>query len=281
MSAETWLIIGIIGFSLAGVALLITVILFFKLKIPAVIGDLTGRTVAREVKAIRESNRASGNSFAVPAGLDGRKRTPSGSIAPSPQAPKLDRKVIAVAHASRRLDKSTGEILEEQRQREFDQRGRNLDIHLGNTAGKSLQESQTVPHRETAILNQNEATAILNQNEATVVLNQNEATAVLNQNEATAVLNQNEATAVLNQNEAMAVLNQNEATAILNQNEATAVLNQNEATAVLNQNDATSVLNPQETTVLEEQAPLPKTPVAASFRVVRSLERIHTQEKIE
>ena len=61
MSANTWLIIAIIGFSLSGIALIAAVIMFIRLNIPAIIGDLTGRTVAREIKAMRDTNASSGD----------------------------------------------------------------------------------------------------------------------------------------------------------------------------------------------------------------------------
>lgn len=61
MSAQIWYIIGIVGFSLSAVALVAAIIIFIKLDILSVIGDLTGRTVAREVKAIRESNASGGD----------------------------------------------------------------------------------------------------------------------------------------------------------------------------------------------------------------------------
>jgi len=56
MSATTWLIIAIVGFSLSGIALIAAVFMFIKLNIPAIIGDLSGKTVAREIKAIRSAN---------------------------------------------------------------------------------------------------------------------------------------------------------------------------------------------------------------------------------
>ena len=61
MSAQIWYIIGIVGFSLSAVALAAAIIIFIKLDILSVIGDLTGRTVAREVQAIRESNASGGD----------------------------------------------------------------------------------------------------------------------------------------------------------------------------------------------------------------------------
>lgn len=66
MKASTWLVIAIVGFSIAGVALVAAVIIFILMDIPAVIGDLTGRTVAKEIKAIRASNASSGNKIHRP-----------------------------------------------------------------------------------------------------------------------------------------------------------------------------------------------------------------------
>lgn len=61
MSANMWLVIAIIGFSLSGVALATAVFMFFKMRIIAIIGDLSGKTVAREIKAIRDNNASSGD----------------------------------------------------------------------------------------------------------------------------------------------------------------------------------------------------------------------------
>ena len=61
MSATVWLIIAIISFSLAGVAFIVAVFMFIKMNIPAIIGDLTGRTVAKEVKAMKAAHMSVGN----------------------------------------------------------------------------------------------------------------------------------------------------------------------------------------------------------------------------
>lgn len=60
MSAETWGIISLCGFSLAGILFVAAVLLFIVLRIPSVIGDLSGRTVAREMARMREDNAARG-----------------------------------------------------------------------------------------------------------------------------------------------------------------------------------------------------------------------------
>ena len=322
MSAETWLIIGIVGFSLAGAAFLVAVILFFKLKIPAVIGDLSGRTVAREVKAIRESNRSGGaRHSASPAVLDARKRTPSGNIAQEVPSPHLDREAVAMAHASKRLDKSTEEIQEEKRRRNsYQDRNDIYDAsYRGNTADQSLDANQATeylnsndqttpleapqPGEDTQLLHQGDSTEVLKQNDATEVLRRGDSTEVLKQNNATEVLRRGDSTEVLKQNDATEVLRRGDSTEVLKQNDATEVLRRGDSTEVLKQNDATEVLRRGDSTeVLKqndatevlsyERAPMPGTtvlsqqeapPVSASpvpFRIVRSLERIHTDEVI-
>ncbi|WP_066315518.1 hypothetical protein [Bacillus sp. FJAT-29814] len=61
MDAATWLKISIIGYSLAGVLLVVAIIMFFKMNIRAIIGDLSGKTAARKIKEIREHNKGSDN----------------------------------------------------------------------------------------------------------------------------------------------------------------------------------------------------------------------------
>ena len=98
MSATVWTIIAIIGFSLAGVCLIISIFVFFKLNIPAVIGDLSGKTVAREVKALRESEAT------------GYKKNFSYSDMSSEKDRVYDGKLMGKAHASRRLDFTSGPL---------------------------------------------------------------------------------------------------------------------------------------------------------------------------
>lgn len=64
MSANTWFIISMIGYFAALVGLIITVVLYFRLDILDVIGDLSGRTVARELKSMRENRATKGSSNA-------------------------------------------------------------------------------------------------------------------------------------------------------------------------------------------------------------------------
>lgn len=66
MTADTWFLIAIISFALSGIALIVAIFIFIKLNIPSVIGDLSGKTVAREIRAMREAN-ATAAGPAVPA----------------------------------------------------------------------------------------------------------------------------------------------------------------------------------------------------------------------
>jgi hypothetical protein len=66
MDATAWLRISIIAYSLAGVLVAVSIIMFFKMNIWAIIGDLTGRTAARQIQEIREQNKTSGNKRLLP-----------------------------------------------------------------------------------------------------------------------------------------------------------------------------------------------------------------------
>lgn len=104
MSATAWLIIAIVGFSLAGIAFIAAIILFIKMNIPAIIGDLTGKTVAREIKAMRESNASSGDKRFRPSAVNLERGTLTEKVSDTPMSTGDLKK----AHASKRLDKTGG-----------------------------------------------------------------------------------------------------------------------------------------------------------------------------
>lgn len=77
------------GLILAGIMLAVSVLLFFVLKIPAVIGDLSGRTAKKAIENIRNQNRNSGDKT-YKSSLVNRQRgkltekiSPSGSLIPA------------------------------------------------------------------------------------------------------------------------------------------------------------------------------------------------------
>lgn len=94
MSATSWLIVAIVGFSLSGAGLIASIILFVKLNVPGIIGDLTGKTVAREIKARKDAKAA------------GSKTNGPGSVQ-KVSGVQMDRSAIAAAHASKRLDRAS------------------------------------------------------------------------------------------------------------------------------------------------------------------------------
>lgn len=102
MSATAWLIIAIVGFSLAGIALIVAVFMFIKMNIPSVIGDLTGKTVAREIKAMREFNNSKGDRRFRPSKVNLERGTLTEKVDTSID----DKKAVAEAHASKRLDRT-------------------------------------------------------------------------------------------------------------------------------------------------------------------------------
>ncbi|MCR5465581.1 MAG: hypothetical protein K6F11_01890 [Lachnospiraceae bacterium] len=85
MSAAGWMAFSIICFTLAGLFLALSVLLFIRYKIPRVIGDLSGRQAAKEVAALRGDSEAQKTA-----------RAHSGHTS--------DFKAMAMAHENKRLD---------------------------------------------------------------------------------------------------------------------------------------------------------------------------------
>ncbi len=179
MSANTWMIIAIIGFSLSGIALIASVIMFIRLNIPAIIGDLTGRTVAREIKAMRDTNASSGDKRFRPSAVNLERGTLTEKVAGKTA------NNMALAHASKRLDKTSGNLSEKGSKRKSGTVG--LSDAVQGKSGR-------VGSEPTDMLNSDSnATEVLS-TESTEVLSDN-ATEVLSDN-ATEVLDTN-ATEVL------------------------------------------------------------------------------------
>ena len=59
--AETLSTLSIISFAVAGICLVLAIVLFIYFKIPAVIGDLSGRNAKKSIARMRSSNEKSGN----------------------------------------------------------------------------------------------------------------------------------------------------------------------------------------------------------------------------
>lgn len=164
---------------LSGIALIAAVIMFIRLNIPAIIGDLTGRTVAREIKAMRDTNASSGDKRFRPSAVNLERGTLTEKVAGKTA------NNMALAHASKRLDKTSGNLSEKGSKRKSGTVG--LSDAVQGKSGR-------VGSEPTDMLNSDSnATEVLS-TESTEVLSDN-ATEVLSDN-ATEVLDTN-ATEVL------------------------------------------------------------------------------------
>ncbi|WP_042146634.1 hypothetical protein [Paucisalibacillus sp. EB02] len=56
MDAAAWQIVSIVGYSLSGILFIIVIIMFFKMNIRAVYGDLSGKNAKKHIQAIREQS---------------------------------------------------------------------------------------------------------------------------------------------------------------------------------------------------------------------------------
>lgn len=207
MSAETWGITAIIGFSLSAIALVAAVFIFFRLKIPAVIGDLSGKTVAREIQAIRDSNVASG----VKAHKSSRVNIDRGKLTEKVSDSGHRDDAQAIAHASKRLDKapsSTSSQLHSstELQRLQQQKGKKTEQLSDNVAEVNIEgrgEQRTSSGKKTDILVHGRQTDVLMQGKQTDVLAPLSKTSVSSEGHATEVLREEtpNGTSVLHEND--------------------------------------------------------------------------------
>lgn len=249
MSATTWLIIAIVGFSLSGIALATAVFMFIKMNIPAVIGDLTGKTVAREIKAMRDTNASSGNKLHRSSSVNVNR----GKLTEKVTDEETDSTVRAAAYASKRLDR-TGS-------------GQSTRLKKGETGQTSGSPSKV------------KTTESLSTNVGEVDVEERRSTAVLSQNRVADVLGEERKTDVLCDTSDTAVLSESPGTAVLSETHQTEVLSQNRQTEMLADNMTTE--GRTGTTVLSETEKLTQegiTPVA--FKVTKSVIKIHTDEVI-
>lgn len=63
MEAQTWQILSVIEFSLAGIFLFFAIFLFYKLRILSVIGFLNGHTAKKYIKKFNQLNMNSKNNL--------------------------------------------------------------------------------------------------------------------------------------------------------------------------------------------------------------------------
>lgn len=107
MSAGLWFIIAIIGFSLAGVLFITAIFMFIKMNIPAIIGDLTGRTAAKQIEKMRQLNAETGDKSHRPDAFNlkrGSLTEPVDSMKSGRLKKSGSTAKTVIAHPSKRLD---------------------------------------------------------------------------------------------------------------------------------------------------------------------------------
>lgn len=216
MSATAWFVIAIVGFSLCGIALIAAVFMFIKMNIPSIIGDLTGKTVAREIKAMRDENASSGDKRFKPSKVNMERGKLTEKVTIDTGQTGKGKTVSTTKNAPKSKAPPKKQITESF---STDVRPKKTDV-LNKTG--SL---------ETAVL-ESEATEVLSDN---VADSKYDATEII-QGDSTTVLDAGDATTVLGASEETAVLN--ESTTVLS--EGTTVLS--EGTTVLSQESQTEKL---------------------------------------
>ena len=247
MSATSWFIIAIVGFSLSGIALVAAVFMFIKMRIPAVIGDLSGKTVAREIQAMRESNASSGTKIHK----SSRVNMDRGKLTEKVDDQTSDKSAMALAHSSKRLDKTPG-----------------------TNSGSLAEERKETRVDEEASRKKNSTTEHLSDNVAEVSLESNPSS---REERETAILTNDKATEVLSEARETEILSGN-ATEVLSETHETEILSNN-ATEVLS--DYSETGKSGGTTVLSEDDQESGTITPVQFSVIRDLTEIHTDEIIK
>ncbi len=218
MSATTWLIIAIVGFSLSGVALAAAVFMFIKMNIPAVIGDLSGKTVAREIKAMRDANASSGDKMHKSSRVNIDRGKLTEKVEDEVQA---DSSYMAKAHASKRLDHtgSGSSAKLDASQKLVSKRGNtteSLSSNVGEVDIEARARAGKDKVRVTDILVENIQTDILTPGRQTEVLSETRQTEVLSEMRQTEVLSETgddlDSTEVKNGTTVLSMTSENEET---------------------------------------------------------------------
>lgn len=256
MDANTWFTISIVGYSLAVVLLIVAIILFYKMNIKAIIGDLSGKTAARQIQEIREHNTNSGHKRFMPSAFNVERGS-------------LTEPVSSVPSRSKRLGNSnrlgtrgeTGQTVAPVSKRLF-RRGRTVET--SHYLVEMEQEPQVVSGKLENKVNRDEQTVGLFSQD----------TQVLVSNDGTEVLVSSDDTQVLVSNDGTEVLIPSAETEVLLQNEATELLSPSAETEVLNDDEGTTVLYP--TAELEQEDS--QTTQAIPFKMVKDIKIIHSNE---
>ena len=142
MSAETWMNLSKISFGISAVLFVVTVVLFFRLKIPSVISDLTGFAASKQIKIMKQEKTSE----------DGNKRLPfffnQGKSADKKRTKQLER--IGLESSKKITPANTNELMpDEKHDKIYD----NKSTENGTTIlTDNSTESTTVLEKEVGIL---------------------------------------------------------------------------------------------------------------------------------
>lgn len=186
MSATMWLIIAIVGFSVSGIALIAAILMFIKMNIPAIIGDLSGKTVAREIKAMREANVFSGEKLHRPSSVNANR----GKLTEKVKGTEYDNAICGQVNISKRIDiTDNGQLgyfknAETQAQiAESVSVQRTTESPSANVGEVDIEQQRTLADCErenaTDVLAGNNKTAILKENQETAILSDTRQTEIL------------------------------------------------------------------------------------------------------
>lgn len=287
MDANTWFIISIVGYSLAGVLLIVAIILFYKMNILAIIGDLSGKTAARQIQEIRDQNTKSGQKRYKPNAFNvqrGSLTEPVGSISSqSGRHGNSGETGQTVAPVSKRLfgRGDTGQTVAPVSKPLYE---RGQTVETPHSVGMESKSTAVLGQQENQ-LNRDEQTVVLFPQD-TEVLGEGEAeasaatevliheTEVLN--DGTEVLARSDGTEVLANSYGTEVLASSEGTEVLAPSDETELLAINDGTRVLSDDAGTTVLSP--TTELEQEEI--ETNQTIEFKIVKDIKITHTSETI-
>ena len=268
-----------LGTGIAAIVMLaLAVALFFVLKIPRVISDLSGRTARRAIEDIRRQNEASGDKSHRSSYVNMHRSKLTDKISPSR---RIQHPTSGASGKTAGTTKIPTQGLRGKTGKTKGNTGKMPGVsgRMPGTSGQMPVRQEYAPRHvfqgeQTTILPDMNATTVLPENNVTTVLPENNVTTVLPENNVTTVLPENNAAAVFSEKEAEAIFCQ-EAPAAQNAAPApqeTAVLAQTNETTVLYAGNETSVLyNPRNQAAIN--------PVAV-FDVVKEITFIHTNEMI-
>lgn len=178
MTYEVYRYISIGAAIACGLMIALSVVLFFVLKIPRVISDLSGRTARRAIEDIRRQNEATGDKSHRPSFVNLHRGKVTDKISNS-------RRIQHPTAAQNSGGNATTKIPTQ------NLKGRSQKMP-GNTGRMPAQQPYAPRHvfqgEETTILPEMNATTILPENEMTTVLPENNVTTVLPENDVTTVL---------------------------------------------------------------------------------------------